>query len=319
MTNCGRTTCDALLLPLDESQPKCSHCEKYYHFECAGVSESRWRLKNEENRKRWICRTCEFAQHNARMSTARDKASSGKHHEAIKDLMQLVQALMSHMQQQDDQLVDIIEARLARSLQDTIREEITSSESRIIASLPSEKQICDLIEKKLPTPRMPTPSYAAALSAGLPETNSARIVNIVRKEQREQEIRANNVIFSGIDSHTPDAAKSAVESVMRELEVPTAGAISKIEIIGKTTKRTKVTLTPEARKELLDKCRLLRSKERFQTIYINRDLTAAEQQLQYQQRVALRDELRKQQETHPGKEFQIQRGKVIEKLTAITQ
>src|SRR5690606_6277722 len=107
--------------------------------------------------------------------------------------------------------------------------------------------------------------------------------------------------------HTEEVTKTKVEEVLSELGINSVNIIQKISLIGKdeVRKKIKVTLTSEAREELLRKCRELRNSTRFPSVYVNKDLTPAEEELEYTRRTELKRQLLVKQEEQPYKRFVI--------------
>jgi hypothetical protein len=134
------------------------------------------------------------------------------------------------------------------------------------------------------------------------------------EEKRKRRKTAKNVIISGFDNPTnEEEAKAKVEFVLKELNIDHMNAVKKVNIVGKDgSRKIRATLTTEARTGLLQKARLLRSSQRTRDIFVNKDLTPAEQELAYRERLARREELKRQQEAHPDKRYIIRGGKVVE-------
>jgi hypothetical protein len=303
---CGR--CGKNLSDLES--PQCSVCVKRFHYECCTLKQATWRQYRAAG-KLYTCTGCKALPRSpSHPPVAGDfTVLQSKVEELTRALRSLsasntqLEGELKHLKCENDQLKS--EVRDLKSF--IVAPSVDGSPSALAEHF--KNLIGDTIRNGIQTMK---PTFASILKKDLTDASAAQVVNMVRKEQKSQEMRANNVIISGVDTTSIETAKAEVAAVLSELEVNIPNTDLKATLIGRSNQRVKVTLPPETRARLLQRCIELRTKEKYKNVFVNKDLTPAEQQLEYEQRCALRNELRKRTADNPGKAFAIRKRRVIE-------
>lgn len=161
------------------------------------------------------------------------------------------------------------------------------------------------------------PTYASFFKS---KTNEATLLRNLNREKSDQESKKSNIIITGLpysevnpNQETDD--KEIFQELANHITCDLTNINHKLLRIGKInengTRKLLVKLNEEKRKEFLEKAKKLRSSDRWNTIYINADLTRAQQEAEY----FLRNELRQKKTQNPDKKWIISKGRVVETQT----
>lgn len=162
-----------------------------------------------------------------------------------------------------------------------------------------------------------TPTYASLFKT---EACKAKILNSLNRERLSQESKKSNIIISGLTlpDNPDDTAQlqivdqETIKEIAKDLDIDLSTTNFTTRRFGKINDENKqkvlVKLNAEKRKVLLNKARSLRTKLRWENVFINPDLTKAQEEAQY----LLRRELREKRQLEPTKRWVINRGQIVE-------
>jgi hypothetical protein len=285
------------------SLPVCRLCTRAYHIVCIPISSSRWSRRSKEQQEDWVCDECEIEANTNMIRKAKSLATSGSVNEAFEVLAKLSQHLIDEMAQM-------------KQLIGECRDECKGKESVMSGSI--QTGIIKIVNEEMAKNSHKHHSYAGAVQQGLTLTNSAQVVRIIRREEKAQESRNDNLVFTGLDVSGGQSAESLIKDVATELGIQQTPNMSvklhlpaKPAANGLTAKRsvTVVRFNDKGlRRQLLNRARDLRDSRRFGNVFINPDLTASEREADFH----LRQELRAKRLANPAKHFLIRRGVVAE-------
>lgn len=158
-------------------------------------------------------------------------------------------------------------------------------------------------------------SFASLFTQSTSSVTKSTILKSLNQEKNDQAKRQNNLIVSGIPiAKSEQNDLQVINELMKDLDIPQPREEIITQRFGKhnettNSKKIKITLPQETRQQLIKKAKDLRMLPRWNNIYINFDLTPAQQEEQYNLRCELRNNILKE----PNKRWIIKNGVVMEK------
>lgn len=149
------------------------------------------------------------------------------------------------------------------------------------------------------------------------EATKANILNTLDKERQAQDNKKYNLVITGVSlpddpTHAEIHDQDVVKAMAQDLNINLDNTKFTTRRVGKINDNNchKIVLRmiTDKRKDFLKKARDLRLKPRWENIYINPDLTRAQEEAQY----ILRVELREKRQAEHTKKWIIKRGKIVE-------
>ena len=145
-----------------------------------------------------------------------------------------------------------------------------------------------------------------------PVLNVATISKVIKHEQNSMASRKNNIVIKGLQKQGEEL--TPVKDLCESLQVDITGVeMTQRWINTKEDKPSKVIVKigAEKRTELLRKAKQLRNLSRYKKVFINPDLTRAEEEANYY----LRQKLKEERLARPNDDLVIRRGRIVPRYT----
>lgn len=255
-------------------------CKDSFHAKCVGLEGLNQSAL--EKLKNWRCPRCQLNDL---------EAPNG-------DLMKSVQENV--MKLLEEKLPELV----ANILAESFKNEIT-------------KLVKDEVEKAVKSVSVPVSSpngslFSDILKKGQPSGPVAKLAQLVRKEESEQEFKKDRLVFRGLTLGEDECEdESIVREVAEEIGVNLDGVRLETKRIGKGERASMVSVKIDSlkRKDVLKNSKNLKGNDKFGNVYINPDRTRGELHNDF----LLRSELKERRQAESTKQWVIFRGKVIEK------
>ena len=254
----------------------CGFCGKWYHIDCGNVTEQLFNIMSENPQIHWYCTNC---------------------NEKATEILAVVQ---NCVKETEDVKKDV------KNLQGQVKGIKEGTDETFMEMI--RKMVKEEIDKEREN-AVPTVHQS-----------SEAVREIARKEVREnndKKGRENNIVISGIDEEADE--EKEVEDLLTFLGV--AVEVNAIRRMGKEKKADRIRnvwvqlASKKERNSVLDKAKNLRNEDKWNAVYINRDMTEEERKEAYNLRVELRKKRREVREANGSEEYIIFRGRVIKKGT----
>lgn len=163
------------------------------------------------------------------------------------------------------------------------------------------------------------PTYASFFKD---EASKATLLTSLNNETKQQDLKKSNIVLTGVPlpaANNPNTDSNIFQELATDLECDLTNIQFSTKRVGKINEQNCqkiiIKITPEKRAELVRKSKQLRDLDKWNNVYLNPDLTKAQQEAQY----LLRCELRNKIAAEPNKRWVISRNRIVEYKDRITR